>query len=59
MDLIESMDGATIRMDKATKKGSVMDTIRMVLQCESSKANTALSRLFVNSQELGSGVASR
>jgi len=31
MDLIESMDGATIRVDKDTKKGSVMDTIRMVL----------------------------
>ncbi|CAM9767678.1 unnamed protein product [Ectocarpus sp. 12 AP-2014] len=58
MDLIESMDGATIRLDKDTEKGSVMDTIRMVLRCDSSKANTALSRLFVNSQELGSGVAS-
>lgn len=58
MDLIESMDSSTIRVDKDTKAGSVMDTIRMILRCDSSKANTALSRLFVNSQELGSGVAS-
>ncbi|CBN80320.1 EsV-1-210/211 paralog [Ectocarpus siliculosus] len=54
MDLIESMDGATIRADKQTKKGSVMDTIRMVLRCDSSNANTAFGRLLQAHPELGS-----
>lgn len=40
MDFIESRDSSTIRMDKDTKKGSVMDTIRMVLGIISGAANT-------------------
>ncbi|CAM9693890.1 unnamed protein product, partial [Pylaiella littoralis] len=47
MNLIESMDSLTIRVDKDTKKGSVMGRIRMVLGCDSSKATTALSRLVL------------
>lgn len=52
MDLIESIESSTIRVDKNTKKGSVMDTIRMVLKCSSGTANTYLSRLFIDSPEL-------
>ncbi|CAN0350729.1 unnamed protein product [Ectocarpus sp. 13 AM-2016] len=54
MDLIERMDSATIRVDKDTKKGSVMDTIRMVLRCDSSNANTSFGRLLQANAELGS-----
>ena len=45
MNVIESMEASTIRVDNTTKKGSAIDTVRMVLECDSSKANTALSRL--------------
>ncbi|CAN0563096.1 unnamed protein product, partial [Ectocarpus sp. 12 AP-2014] len=54
MDLIESMDSSTIRVDKDTKKGSVIDVIRMVLGCDSSNANTSLGRLVLAHQDLGS-----
>ncbi|ACH46887.1 unknown [Feldmannia species virus] len=53
MDLIESMDGSTIRVDKNTKLGSVIDTIRMVLECDSSNANTSLGRLVLSHPGLG------
>ncbi|CAN0508607.1 unnamed protein product, partial [Ectocarpus sp. 8 AP-2014] len=46
------MDGATIRVDKDTKKGSVMDTIRLVLKCSSGTASTYLNGLFSTSLEL-------
>ena len=52
MDLIENMDSSTIRVDKDTKKGSVMDTIRMVLRCNSSTATTTLNRLRLASDDL-------
>lgn len=52
MDLTESMDSSTIRVDKNSHKGSVMDTIRMVLKCNSGAANTYLSRLLSISPEL-------
>ena len=54
MDLIESMNSSTIRVDKDTKKGSVIDVIRMVLGCDSSNANTSLGRLVLAHQDLGS-----
>lgn len=37
MDLIESMDTSTIRVDEDTGKRSVIDTTRMVLDCDSNK----------------------
>lgn len=46
MDVIQSMEASTIRVDKTTKMGSAMDTIRMVLGCNSGAANTYLTRLF-------------
>lgn len=52
MDLIESMDSSTIRVDKDSKTGSVMDTIRILLKCNSGAANTYLSRLFATAPEL-------
>ncbi|CAN0128060.1 unnamed protein product, partial [Ectocarpus sp. 12 AP-2014] len=52
MNLIESMDTSTIRVDQDTGKGSVMDTIRMVLKCSSSTATTTLNRLRMASEEL-------
>ena len=52
MDVIESMDNSTIRVDKDTMKGSALDTIRMVLGSTSKAANTYLNRLFVTSPEL-------
>lgn len=53
MDLVESMHSSTIRADKKTQKGSVIDTIRMVLGCDSSNANTSLGRLVLANPELG------
>ena len=52
MDLIESMDSSSIRVDKSSKTGSVKDVIRMVLGCSSSAAATTLSRLFVASEAM-------
>ena len=46
MEVIESMEASTIRVDNNAKTGSVIDTIRMVLGCNSGAANTYLSRLF-------------
>ena len=54
MDLINTMDSSTIRVDKTTQKGSVIDTTRMVLGCDSSNANTSLGRLLLANPELGS-----
>ena len=56
MNVIESMDSSTIRADKTTQNGSVMDTIRMVLACNSSAATTTLSRLLVTSPELQNNI---
>lgn len=52
MDLIESMDSSSIRVDNSSKTGSVKDVIRMVLGCSSSAAATTLSRLFVASEAM-------
>lgn len=51
MNVIESME-VTIRVDKTSNLGSVIDTIRMVLECSSSAANATLGRLFLTSPEL-------
>jgi len=62
MDVIQSMEASTIRVDKTTKMGSVMDTIRFVLACDSSTANTTLRRLIQATDGLGSrpdGLGSR
>lgn len=52
MDALDTIDSSSIRVDQETKKGSVMDTIRMVLGCNSGAANTYINRLFVTSPEL-------
>ena len=52
MDALDNIDSSSIRVDKETKKGGVMDTIRMVLGCNSSTATTAFNRLLATSQEL-------
>lgn len=59
MDLIESMDSLTIRVDKGTKKGSVLDVIKMVLGCDSSNANTSLGRLIQANPDMGYGCTQR
>ncbi|CAM9577117.1 unnamed protein product, partial [Ectocarpus sp. 6 AP-2014] len=46
MDLVENMDTSSIRVDKDTRKGSAIDTVRMVLRGDSSAANTSLKRLI-------------
>ena len=53
MNVIESMDTSTIRVDKDTKTGSAIDTIRVVLGGDSSAANTSLKRLIQASAGLG------
>ncbi|CAM9109050.1 unnamed protein product, partial [Ectocarpus sp. 13 AM-2016] len=53
--LIENIDSSTIRFDKDTKRGSVLDVIKMVLGCDSSTANTSLRRLLQDNPGLGSG----
>lgn len=47
MDVIESMENASVRVDGKTQKGSVLDVIKMVLGGDSSMANTTLRRLVV------------
>ena len=56
MDVIQSMEASTIRVDKDTQTGSAMDTIRMVLKCSSGTASTYLSGLFSTSPELNNHV---
>lgn len=53
MDLIESMKSSTIRGDKNTQTGSVLDLIKMVLACDSSSTNTTFRRLLQDNTELG------
>ena len=53
MDLIESMEASTIRVDNTTKKGSAIDTVRLVLGGDSSAANTSLKRLIQANAGLG------
>ncbi len=43
--ITDNVDNVTIRVDTATKKGSVLDVVRMVLQCNSSVANTYFGKL--------------
>ncbi|ACH46886.1 unknown [Feldmannia species virus] len=43
--IVDNVVNATIRIDNATQKGSVIDVIRMVLRCDASSANTAFRRL--------------
>lgn len=43
--IIDNVENATIRVDTATQQGSAIDLVRMVLQCTSSNAHTALRRL--------------
>ena len=43
--IMDNIENSSIRVDTATKKGSVIDVVRMVLGCESNSANTALRRL--------------
>lgn len=50
--IIDHVESATIRVDTATQKGSVLDVIRMVLACTSGHANTALCRLKNEFSEL-------
>lgn len=59
MDLIENIDSSTIRVDKDTKKGSVLDVIKLVLGCDSSNANTSLGRLVQANPDMGSGCTQR
>ncbi|CAN0532144.1 unnamed protein product, partial [Ectocarpus sp. 8 AP-2014] len=59
MDVIESMEASTIRVDHTTKMGSVMDTIRFVLGCSSGAANTYLSRLIQADHELTTRLTTR
>ena len=56
MDVIESMEASTIRVDKDTKTGSAIDTVRMVLKCSSGTASTYLSGLFSASPELNNHI---
>ena len=53
MDLIESMEASTIRVDHTTKMGSAIDTVRMVLGNNSSAANTTLSRILLAHEDVG------
>lgn len=48
------MDNATLRVDTNTQQGSVLDVVRMVLQCSSGNANNALRRLQEDCAELTS-----
>lgn len=52
MDVIESMENASIRVDRETQKGSVLDVIKMVLGGDSSMANTTLRRLVLDNPVL-------
>lgn len=51
--IIDHVEDATIRVDTATRKGSVLDVVKMVLRCDSSSANTTLRRLKEDFPELG------
>ncbi|ACH46822.1 unknown [Feldmannia species virus] len=42
---MRNVENSSIRVDKASKKGSVIDTVRMVLGCTSSAGNTYLRNL--------------
>ncbi|CAM9867732.1 unnamed protein product [Pylaiella littoralis] len=53
MQAIESMNNSTIRVHKPTQQGSVLDVIRMVQGCDSSAANTALTRLLLATENMG------
>lgn len=50
--LVDNMENSSIRVDTATKKGSVIDVARMVLGCTSSVANTYLGRLKAEASKL-------
>lgn len=52
MDLIESMEASTIRVDTDTRNGSVLNLITMVLGCDSSSANTTFRRLLQDNPKL-------
>lgn len=49
---MDNIENSSIRVDTATKKGSVFDVIKMVQGCDSSSANTAFRRLKENFPEL-------
>ncbi|CAM9902390.1 unnamed protein product [Pylaiella littoralis] len=55
--IMDNMENSSIRVDTITKKGSVIDTIRMVLGCTSSAANTNLSNLKTRFSDLGNQIA--
>lgn len=46
MDVTTSFENATIRVDYASKKGSMIDVVKMVLGCDFNEADTALRRLL-------------
>jgi len=50
---MDNMENAIIRVNTDTQQGSAIDLVRMVLQCNSSDANTALRRLKEDFPELG------
>lgn len=58
MDNIINMENATIRVDTATQKASVIDVVKMVLQCNPSAAYSYYSRLLQENSEneVGTGV---
>lgn len=51
--IMDNMDNSSIRVDTATKKGSIIDVIRMMLGCTSGNAHTSLRRLQEDFPELG------
>ncbi|ACH46821.1 unknown [Feldmannia species virus] len=50
--IVRNMESSSIRVDKASKKGSVIDTVKMVLGCTSSSGNTNLRRLTTRFPDL-------
>lgn len=51
--IIDNVENATIRVDTASQKGSVLDVVKMVLGCDSSNAQNSLRRLKQDFTELG------
>ena len=54
--ITENVENCSIRVDSVTQQGSAIDVVRMVLQCNSSTANTYLGNLKGDFPELGKQV---
>ena len=45
MDATTSFENTTIYVDRASKKASIVDIVKMVLECDSDEAKAALRKL--------------